>query len=367
MTFDFRMPPTEFTRPAGMRRGWPHVEIGPQPSATLERVLARLRTLPGVCRRPASRTIQRTRSCSRGRVLTVEGRAESGDGEGTPPVYFLVTPDFFSTMRTPIVRGREFGPRRHRLVTVGCGRERDAGAERYWPGEDAIGKLIRLDVSSDEPAREIVGSCATFPPGGHRSSPNPWFTRPRGNSRQRRGPACAGMFGRMTFVLRTAGDPASLVAAVQRAVAEVEPDRPLANISTRRVEPYFFGRYAYVFVLVAFALAATLIASIGVYGVMSYAVAQRLREIAIRIALGADGRAVFAAVARQALAIIGVGVGLGFLGALAMGRLISSQLWGVSPTDPRRSWQWRCCSVASPPPRASRRCAAPCARIPCRC
>ena len=138
----------------------------------------------------------------------------------------------------------------------------------------------------------------------------------------------------MTFVLRTAGDPASLVAAVQHAVAEVEPDRPLANISTRRVEPYLFGRYSYVFVLMAFAMAATLIASIGVYGVMSYTVAQRLREIAIRIALGADGRDVFAAVARQALAIVGVGLGLGLLGGLAMGRLIASQLWGITPTDP---------------------------------
>ncbi len=82
------------------------------------------------------------------------------------------------------------------------------------------------------------------------------------------------------------------------------------------------------------AIAATLIASIGVYGVMSYTVAQRLREIAIRIALGADGRDVFAAVARQALVIVGAGLGVGLAGALGMGRFISSQLWGITPTDP---------------------------------
>ena len=146
----------------------------------------------------------------------------------------------------------------------------------------------------------------------------------------------AGMFGRMTFVLRTTADPASLVAAVRHAVAEVEPDRPLANISTRRVEPFFFSRYSYVFVLVALAMTATLIASVGVYGVMSYSVAQRRREIALRIALGADARDVFAAVARQALVIVGVGLGLGLVSALAVGHLISSQLWGIAPTDPVR-------------------------------
>jgi ABC-type antimicrobial peptide transport system permease subunit len=142
------------------------------------------------------------------------------------------------------------------------------------------------------------------------------------------------MFGRMTFVLRIAGDPSNLAPAVRRAVAEVEPDRPLANITSGRVERYLWGRYSYVFVLAAFALAATLIASIGVYGMMSGAVAARLREIAVRIALGADARDVFTAVARQALTIVGVGLGVGIAGALGMTRFISSQLWGISATDP---------------------------------
>jgi len=316
-----------------MRRGWPHVEIGPQPSATLERVLARLRTLPGVLSAAGiSHHLTNTIVLARTR-LTVEGRAEASDGEGTPPVYFLVTPDFFSTMRTPVVRGREFGPGdTESSPWVAVVNEALAGI--YWPGEDAIGKLIRLDVSSDEPAREVVGVVRDIPTRRAQLLAEPVvYTSIRQQASTSRA-GMAGIFGRMTFVLRTAGDPRGLVAAVQRAVAEVEPDRPLGSISTRRIEPYLVSRYAYVFVLVAFALAATLIASIGVYGVMSYAVAQRRRELAIRIALGADGRAVFAAVARHALTIIGAGVGLGLLGALAMGRLISSQLWGITPTDP---------------------------------
>ena len=333
MTFDFRMSPTEFARPVGMRRGWPHVEIGPLPSTTLERVLARLRTLPGVVSVAGiSHHPTNTIVLARAR-LTVEGRAESSDGEGTTPVYFLVTPGFFSTMRTPIVQGREFGAG-DTVSSPWVAVVNETLARTRWPGEDAIGKRIRLDVSSDEQTREVVGVVRDIPTRRAQVQAEPVvYTSTRQQASTSRA-GLAGIFGRMTFVLRTSGDPTSLVQAVQQAVAEVEPDRPLGNISTRRVERYLVGRYSYVFVLVAFAMAATLIASIGVYGVMSYTVAQRLREIAIRIALGADGRDVFTVVARQALAIVGVGLGLGLAGALGMGRLISSQLWGITPTDP---------------------------------
>ena len=237
-------------------------------------------------------------------------------------------------MRTPLVRGREFGhgdTRSSPWVAV----VNETLARTYWPGEDAIGKRIRLDVSSDEPAREVVGVVRDIPTRRAQMQAEPVvYTSMRQQASTSRA-GMAGIFGRMTFVLRTAGDPAALVAAVRHAVAEVEPDRPLGNISTRRVEPYLLSRYSYVFVLVAFAMAATLIASIGVYGVMNYTVAQRLREIAIRIALGADGRDVFAAVARQALAIVGAGLACGVArSAGSWGACISSQLWGITPTDP---------------------------------
>lgn len=333
LTFDFRVPPTEFVRPAGTRGGAAHVEIGPLPSAILERVLERLRTLPGVVS-VAGISHHPTNTLVLARpLLTVQGRSTPGDAEGTPTVYFLATPGFFSTMRTRVIRGREFGPadtKSSPWVAV----VNETLAHALWPGGDAIGKRIRLDVSSDEPAREIVGVVRDIPTRRAQLQADPVvYTSTLQQPPTSRVPY-AGMFGRMTFVLRAAGDPVSLASAVRGAVAEVEPDRPLANISSGRVERYFWGRYSYVFVLAAFALVATLIASIGVFGVMSCAVTERLREIAVRIALGADARDVFAAVARQALTIIGVGLGAGIAGALGMTRFISSQLWGVSPTDP---------------------------------
>ena len=331
--FDFRVPPTEFVRPAGIRGGATEVEIGPLPSATLERVLDRLRGLPGVVSvagisHHPTNTIVLTRP-----ALTVEGRHAPVDADRLLPVYFLVTPNFFNTMRTRIVRGREFGSG-DTTSSPWVAVVNETLARALWPGEDAIGKRIRLDVSSDEQTREVVGIVRDIPTRRAQLQADPVVYASTWQQPPTSRPPFAGMFGRMTFVLRTAGDPGALAPAVRRAVAEVEPDRPLANIASGRVERYFWGRYSYVFVLAAFAIVATLIASIGVYGVMSYAVSQRLREIAVRIALGADARDVLTVVARQALAIVGVGLGIGVAVALGMMRFISSQLWGVTPTDP---------------------------------
>ena len=189
MTFDFRMAPTEFTRPAGMRRGWPHVEIGPQPSATLERVLARLRTLPGVLSAAGiSHHPTNTIVLARTR-LTVEGRAESSDGEGTPPVYFLVTPDFFSTMRTPMVRGREFGPGDTgsspwvAVVNETLARTLLAGRRRHRETDPPRRVVRRAGTRSGR------GRARHPDQAGTDRRPNPWFTRRRGNRRQRHEPA----------------------------------------------------------------------------------------------------------------------------------------------------------------------------------
>jgi putative ABC transport system permease protein len=333
ITFDFRIPPTEFIRAAGTKGGSAHVEISSLPSSTLDRVHARLRALPGVVS-VAGISHHPTNTLVLARpLLTVAGRPAPRDAEGAAPVYFQVTPGFFGTMRTPVIRGREFeagDTKSSPWVAI----VNETLARTIWPGQDAIGKRIRLDVSSDEQVREIVGVVRDIPTRRAQLLADPVVYASTLQQPSTSRVPFAGMFGRMTFVLRIAGDPATLGPAVRRAVAEVEPDRPLANIVSGRIERYFWGRYSYVFVLAAFALAATLLASIGVYGVMSCAVAERLREIAVRIALGADARDVFTAVARQALTIVSIGLGVGIAGALGLTRFISSQLWGISATDP---------------------------------
>ncbi|MGH9201709.1 MAG: FtsX-like permease family protein, partial [Vicinamibacterales bacterium] len=145
----------------------------------------------------------------------------------------------------------------------------------------------------------------------------------------------ANMFGQMTFMLRSSGDPMSLVSAARRAVAEIDPDRPLSNVVTmgRQITSPIPQRREYVVMLGVFALTATLLAAIGIYGVMAYSVTQRTREIGIRMALGASARAVVLIIGRRALVLVMLGLLFGVAGSLTLTRLLTSQLWGVAPTD----------------------------------
>jgi putative ABC transport system permease protein len=139
----------------------------------------------------------------------------------------------------------------------------------------------------------------------------------------------------MTFLIRT-NDAKSVIPAARQAVAEIDPDRPLVNVDT--VETHMrnaTGRFRdYVLLVVVLAGVATLLAAIGTYGVMSYSVSQHTREIGIRRALGAGPREIVAFVGRRALLFVGVGLTGGLCGALLLTRLIASELWGVTPTDP---------------------------------
>jgi putative ABC transport system permease protein len=142
----------------------------------------------------------------------------------------------------------------------------------------------------------------------------------------------AGMF----FILRTAGKPTAIVPAMRRAVADVDPNKPAGNI--RMVEEYLDRQVQYlrlyILLLGIFGGIAAVLAAIGIYGVMAYSVAERTREIGIRMALGAGGQAVLALVARQALAVVSIGLVLGLVASLALTRLIKSALVGVTATDP---------------------------------
>jgi len=142
----------------------------------------------------------------------------------------------------------------------------------------------------------------------------------------------AGMF----FILGTAGKPESIVPAMRRAVAEVDPNKPAGNIRT--VEDYLDRQVQflrlYILLLGIFGAVAAVLAAIGIYGVMAYSVAERTREIGIRVALGAGGREVLALVARQAAIVISIGLALGLGGSFALTRLLKSALVGVTATDP---------------------------------
>jgi ABC-type antimicrobial peptide transport system permease subunit len=146
----------------------------------------------------------------------------------------------------------------------------------------------------------------------------------------------ANIFGQMMFMVRSTGDPMSLLPAARRIVGEVDRDRPLSNIATmeQRLQGVIPRRGYFVFAISAFAMTATLLAAIGIYGVMAYTVTQRTREIGIRVALGAAAPEVVALVGRRVVLIVAVGLLAGLGGALAATQLIEAQLWDVTPTDP---------------------------------
>jgi len=143
------------------------------------------------------------------------------------------------------------------------------------------------------------------------------------------------MFGQMTFVVRHATDPLSLVPAVRSAVAAIE-SRPIANVMTADQRRAFgTDRLRYnLFLFGVLACTAALLAAVGIYGLLAYSVNQRTREIGIRKALGASPRVIVLFIASYVAALVSSGLALGIAGALGLTRLIASQLWGVTPTDP---------------------------------
>ena len=312
--------------------------VAQPPALTLERLYDRLRAVPGA-QSVAGISIPPVNSLLvPSLTVHVEGRprpATEADRAAATATYFVVTPGFFATMRARMVSGREFEARED-AAAPWTAVINETAARRFWPGENPIGKRFTLDVPSGERPREVIGVVRDIPRRSAYVDPDAMiYTSFLQQSVQYRGPF-ADMFGQMTFLLRSSGDPMALLPAARRAVAEIAPDSALA--SAMLMDWYVAGglrdRRTAAIVLGVFAFAATVLAAIGVYGVMSYLVAQRTREIGIRMALGASALEVIALVGGSAVRLIAIGVLLGLAGSIAFARLITSQLWEVTPTDP---------------------------------
>lgn len=209
-------------------------------------------------------------------------------------------------------------------------------ADRFWEGQDPIGQRVTLDFVPNEQPRVVVGVVGDSVIGRFQREPRPMMYIPHLQQQDRwQGPAWD-YRAMMAFVMRSDGEPMALAPAVRRAVAEIDRSKPAGNIRT--VEQYLGqqarGLELYATLLGIFGLAAGLLAALGIYGVMAYTVAQRTREIGIRVALGAGTSRVMQLVVLRVLILIAVGLALGLGGAVALTRLLASELWEVSPTDP---------------------------------
>ncbi|HMC75828.1 MAG TPA: ADOP family duplicated permease [Vicinamibacterales bacterium] len=334
LSFDYTVRPGEFVRPAGGDGGVPAFHISPLGSQTIDRVYDRLRRVSGagdvagISYPPVNSVI----------LPTLAVRAEGArTGVSADPVaaYFVVTPNLFATLRTPIVRGREFDAR-DTATTPWTIVVNETLARLCWPGQDPIGRRVRLDAGPDEQPREVVGVVADVPPRRDRPAPQPVVYTPYLQHPARYRGRAPGMFGGMTFVMRPTGEKAAVLAAAREGVGKLTPERPIVNVGTleRHFRALMPERRNYVAALVAFALAASALAAMGLYGTMAYEIHGRTGELAVRKALGARRRDLVATMGRPAWTIVGAGILTGLAIAAALTPLLAPQLWGITATDP---------------------------------
>jgi len=253
--------------------------------------------------------------------LMAAGQSE-GESSANPWVGMdFVGPEYFDAIGLPILRGRGFtdadreGSPNVAVVTQTI-------ANRFWPGEDPIGKQVRQAAGS--PVITVVGLVGDFHFREHRQA-TPMLIRPYRQD-----------FAQGNLVIRTQGALATLLPAIRKAVQAVDPDAALVEARTMDevIAPQLAQPRLNALLLSAFAFAAVLLAAIGLYGIMASAVSHQTRELGVHLALGATPDRLRAMILRQALTVAGAGALTGLLGALAGSRLITSMLFEVTPTDP---------------------------------
>ena len=235
-----------------------------------------------------------------------------------------VTPDYFRTMRIPLVEGRVFAEHddldNPRVVIIDR-----TFAEHFFRGQDPVGKHLQLPDST-QPPREIVGVVGPVLDKGLDEQPLPTIYFP---SLQRPDQT-------MSLVVRTALPASTILPGIKDAIWRVDKDQPIFNV--RAMDQIVAGitsaqRVAFL-TLDAFALLALALAAIGIYGVTSYAVTQRIHEIGVRVALGAQRGDILSMVVLSGIKLVGAGVLIGLVASFGVTRLMASLLFGVNASDP---------------------------------
>jgi putative ABC transport system permease protein len=237
----------------------------------------------------------------------------------------VVSPDYFRTMSTPVRKGRAFGAQDQANATPVM-IVNDAFVRRFFPGEEVVGKRIIPGEGRKPVTREIVGVVGSIRHEGLDVEPTPEYYIPYEQA----------SVDDMTVVARTTtGNPTSIATPLRDVIRTMDKDQPVYNIRpmTQLVSDSVAQRRFNLVLLGGFAMLALVLAGIGTYGVMSYSVAQRTREIGVRIALGAQSRDVLKMVLSHALVLTAIGLALGLVGAFALTRFLVTLLFEVKPTD----------------------------------
>jgi len=256
----------------------------------------------------------------------VEGLPAPARGEAPNSDYHIVSGDYFQAMGIPLIHGRLFDDT-DREDTAPVVLVNETMARRFWPNEDAVGKRIRTGCPDDScPWLTVVGVVGDVRQYGLDQEQKTQFYRPQ---RQL-------TVHPMSLVVRASVDPEALSTALRKTVQSIDADQPIYNVRPMDslLADTLAPRRLSLLLLGAFALTALLLAGVGIYGVLAYSVTQRTHEIGIRMALGARRADVLIMVLRQGLRLVLSGAALGILAAFGLTRLMTSLLFGVSPTDP---------------------------------
>ncbi|MEK6321940.1 MAG: ABC transporter permease [Acidobacteriota bacterium] len=238
-----------------------------------------------------------------------------------------IGPNYFKTLAIPLMQGREFTDQ-DRVGATPVAIINEKLAKRLWPGENAVGKRLAVPFWN-EPSRPPVEIIGVARDTKHRSllADMPMLIYL---------PELQVYDGRATLVARTSGDPTTLIPAIRGEVAALDKDLSLFGVKTmsQQIESTLWQQRTAAGLIGIFGLLALALAAVGIYGVIAHSVAQRTREIGIRMALGAGARDVLRMILRQGLMLVLIGVAVGLAAAFALTRLMSSLLYGVSATDP---------------------------------
>jgi macrolide transport system ATP-binding/permease protein len=261
--------------------------------------------------------------------VSAGGRRMSGPPNTTKPAVnepfsvdiVSVAPRFFETSGLPMLRGRDFGSldtdKAAQVIIVN-----ETMARKFWPGSDPVGQ----NFYDGHDTYQVVGVARDTKYRNLREAPRTTMYQPLGQSYR---PS-------MNLLVRTAAEPTSVVPALQARLHELEPAITIFNVRTlsEHVGSSLYVERMESTLLVFFGLLALGLTAVGIYGVVAYSVAQRTREVGIRMALGAQRRDVLKLILMKGLALIAWGTALGLIGCYWLSRLVSSQLYGVTPYDP---------------------------------
>ena len=290
----------------------------------VEELTERIEALPGVVDASAATNVPLAGAESGSEVI-VEGRPDPGRGQRPHSFYYETTPAYFQTLGIPLLQGRALRGT-DRADTPGVAVVSESFADAIFPGEDAVGQRMRFAFNRDDEGFEIVGVVGDVRMASLESPPKPVVYLPH---QQMRSPM-------MFLAVRADIDAAGLTGAIRDTVRAIDPDQPVAGIATmdERVESSLAARGYLLSLLSAFALVALALATVGIYGVIAASVARRTREMGIRVALGARRHEVLGLVLRRGVALAAAGAAVGLVGALALSRMLTTFLFGVSPFDP---------------------------------